>query len=94
MRCAVLNDAIFLYQVFNMTQASATHPILDKPAFSRIPQKFQPEFVVDSFDELSEMEIRSQKGASCRPLTHIASSHVATIFCNHLAKLLQKIVAS
>ncbi len=30
--------------------------------------KFQPEFVVDSFDELSEMEIRSKKEASCRRL--------------------------
>jgi hypothetical protein len=28
--------------------------------------KFQPEFMVDSFDELSEMDILSKKGASLR----------------------------
>jgi hypothetical protein len=61
---------------------------------------------------MSEMEIRSKKGASCRRLLQTAfrsrmsifksgisgsdgiTSHVATLFCNHLAKLLHKIVAS
>jgi hypothetical protein len=36
--------------------------------FQRFTLKFQPEFVVDRFDELSEMEIRSKSGASCRRL--------------------------
>jgi hypothetical protein len=38
-------------------------------------------------------KIRPKLGVSCRRLQHIAS-HVATIFCNHLANVLQKLVAS
>ncbi len=45
------------------------------------------------------MEIVEKNGTSCRRLHSIPenqhiTSHVTTIFCNHLAKLLRKIVAS
>jgi hypothetical protein len=61
--------------------------------FQTFAPKFQHVFVVDSFEELSEMKIRSKNGGELPTAEHIAS-HVATIFCNHLANLLQKIVAS
>jgi hypothetical protein len=38
---------------------SATRPLLERISISDIYPKFQPELVVDSFDGLSEMEIRS-----------------------------------
>ena len=44
---------------------------LNESPFHTFAPKFQPEFVVDSFDELSEMEIRSEKGVSCRRLARM-----------------------
>ncbi len=41
-------------------------PLLERISILDIYPEFQPEFVVDSFDELSGMEIRSKNGASCR----------------------------
>ncbi len=46
----------------------------------------QPLDQVELFDEIVEMEIFKKKGTNCIRLHHF---HVATIFCNHLAKLLQ-----
>jgi hypothetical protein len=43
-------------------------PFWTESPFQTFTPKFQPEFVVVSFDELSEMEIRSKKGVSCRRL--------------------------
>jgi hypothetical protein len=43
-------------------------PFWNESSFGTFSPKFKPEFVVDSFDELAEMEIRSKKGASCRRL--------------------------
>jgi hypothetical protein len=68
--------------------------------FQTFTPQFQPGFVVDSFDELSEMEIRSKKGVSCRQLIAMLSSFVqkmialqcnvsildALIFCNKFAR--------
>jgi hypothetical protein len=36
--------------------------------FQTFTPKFQPEFLVHRLDELSETEIRSENGVSCRPL--------------------------
>jgi hypothetical protein len=43
-------------------------PFWNESPFQTFAPKFQPEFVVDGFDELSEMEIRSKNGVSCRRL--------------------------
>ncbi len=66
-------------------------PHFDKPAFSRIPQTFQPWFVVHNFREFVKRQVCKNRGG----VAHVwSTSHVPTIFRNHLAKLLQRIVAS
>jgi hypothetical protein len=42
--------------------------ILDESPFRRIRQYLEPHFVVQTFDEFSEMEIRPKLGVSCRRL--------------------------
>ena len=43
-------------------------PFLNESPFRTFRQTFKPGIVVDTFDEMFEMEIRSEKGASCRRL--------------------------
>ena len=58
-------------------------PFWNESPFRTFTPKFQPEFVVVSFDELVEMEIRSKKGTSCRRLVESAYF----IFCNPFQNL-------
>ncbi len=61
MRCVGFWDAM-------RSAVGNSPPYWNESPFQTFVPKFQPEFVVDSFDEFSEMEIRSKKGASCRRL--------------------------
>ncbi len=79
-------------------------PFLNESPFRTFIRKFQPEFMVVSFDESTEMEIRSKKGASCRrlvltPLKRTSKTRSQTfVGLPNLRlgsiNLLQKIVAS
>jgi hypothetical protein len=61
------------------TAVDNSPPFWNESPFQTFTPKFQPEFLIDSFDELSEMEIRSKRGASCRRLVWHAHLHAIII---------------
>ena len=73
-------------------------PHFDKPAFSRIHQTFQPRFVVHNFGEFVKRRV-CQNGGGVAHGCSIPEKPTHRIRCcyyllYHLAKLLQKIIAS
>jgi hypothetical protein len=51
--------------------------ILDESPFRQIRQYLEPQFVVQTFDEFSEMDIRPKLGVSCRRLMLL---HFSSVF--------------
>jgi hypothetical protein len=55
--------------------------ILDESPFWRIRQYLEPQFVVQTFDEFSKMEIRPNLGVSCRRLLRVRSGRTRLGAC-------------
>jgi hypothetical protein len=71
-----------------VTTAVGNSPlILDESPFWRFRQYLEPQFVVQTFDEISKMEIRPKLGVSCRRLKYKASTERATHRCHFRARI-------
>ena len=63
-------------------QPSATHPLFDKPAFSRFSQLFQPRIVVHLFGKIVKSQVCQKMGMSCRRLV-VTLGHKITRRMSH-----------
>ena len=75
-------------------QTSATRPLFGTNLhFGHLPQNFTLSSWLSALTNWLKWRFVPKRGRVANGWTHRITSH-ATIFCNHLAKLLQKIIAS